>query len=154
MAAGLAGALLAGKAQAQVLVTSITANFPDANGKVPAFNVVPGAAIPTWSTGFAQGVLTHGQAYEYCLSIASGNAKGKASVSFRISRGTTTIQSAVIIPASKYPVVANGIWYYCAGYKVLPTSPGPANLTGIVAYFPTGVTKPTVTHLTVPILLQ
>ncbi len=155
-AAAVFGAVLAmgAAAQAQVVVTSVTASFPDGGGKVPAFNVVPGAEIPTWSIGLAQGVLAHGQSYNYCVSLASANVKGKASVSFRISRGTTTIQSAVIIPASKFSVGPNGVWYYCSGYKALPNSPGAANLTGTVAFIATGATKPVVSHTTAAIVLQ
>ena len=155
-AAAMIGAVLAmnATAQAQVVVTSVTASFPDSAQKVPALNAVPGAAIPTFSDGLAQGVLTHGQFYSYCVSLASATATGKATVSYRISRGATTIQAATIIPSSKFSVSSNGIWYWCSGYKALPNSPGAANLSGTVAFIATGATKPVVSHTTAAILLQ
>ena len=50
-------------ARAQVFVTSVTAAIPDPNGKVPGFNLVPGAGIENWSNGVAQAVLMHGHSY-------------------------------------------------------------------------------------------
>ncbi len=147
-------ALTALPAHAQVYVTSITASFPDPNTKVPAFNVVPGAGIPTWSIGLAQAVLVHGQSYNYCVSLGSNTASGKASVAFKITRGSTIIQSATIIAAKDFNVSNNGVWYLCSGYTALPSSPGAATLTGTVAYTATGATKPTDSKLSVPILLQ
>jgi len=141
-------------AQAQVYATSIVATHPDPDGKVPAFNVVPGAGIPTWSNGLAQAVLTHGQSYNYCVSLGSAAAKGSADVSFRITRGKTVIQSATIITAKDFKVGPNGIWYYCSGYRVLPKSPGAATLTGIVGYKATGSTVPTNSVVNVAVLLR
>ena len=134
--------------------TSITAAIPDPNGKVPAFNAVPGAGINNWSNGWAQAVLVAGQAYNYCISIGSGVAQGKATVSYKISRGAAQIQSGTIIKASQYKVGPNGIWYFCSGYTVLPSSPGTATLTGTVAYTANGSKKPVSSKLAVPILLQ
>jgi hypothetical protein len=130
----IAIAASANLAQAQVYATSVTAAEPDGAGKVPAFNAVPGAAIPSWSNGLAQGVLTHGQLYNYCVSLASGAAKGTATVSFRIVRSGKVLQSKTIIAAKDFKVGANGIWYYCSGYLPLPTSPGVAQLVGEVTY--------------------
>jgi hypothetical protein len=139
---------------AQVYATSVTASLPDANGKVPAFNVVPGSAISTWSIGLAQAVLTHGQAYNYCVSLGSGTASGKASVAFSIARGATTIQSATIIAAKDFSVGPNGVWYYCSGYMALPNSPGTATLTGTVSYQATGATKSVKSKVFSSVLLQ
>jgi hypothetical protein len=141
-------------ATAQVYVTSIIAVFPDPEGKVPSFNSVPGAGIPTWSNGLAQAVLKHGVSYNYCLSIATGKAEGKASVSFRIARGAKVLQSGVILTASQFSVGSNGVWYECAGFHKAPRSPGAASLIGIVTYTGTGATKPLVSKLSVPILLD
>lgn len=138
----------------QVLATSITASFPDPNGKVPGFNLVPGAGIANWSNSLAQAVLTHGSYYNYCVSLGSGNVTGKATVSFKLARGATVIQSKVIIPASKFSVGANGVWYYCSGYLQLPSSPGIATLSGIVAFKATGSTKPVTSKVAYPVLLQ
>ncbi len=154
MAALGVAAVLPSVARAQVYATSVTASFPDANGKVPAFNAVPGAAIPTWSNGLAQAVLTHGQAYNYCVSVGSGTASGNASVAFKIARGKTSIQSKTIIAAKDFPVGSNGIWYYCSGYLVLPSNPGAATLTGTVAYTATGSKKPVTSKVVTSVLLQ
>jgi hypothetical protein len=141
-------------AQAQVYVTSIIAVFPDPDGKVPAFNVVPGAGIPTWSNGLAQAVLTHGVTYNYCMSIGTGTANGKASVAFRIVRGQTVLQSGTILTANQFTLTSNGVWYLCAGFHQAPNSPGAANLLGIVNYTAKGATKAVVSKLSVPILME
>ena len=141
-------------AQSQVYATSITATHPDPDGKVPAFNVVPGAGIQTWSDGLAQAVLTHGQYYNYCVSLGSGAAKGSADVYFRITRGKTVIQSATIIKAKDFPVGPNGIWYFCSGYRVLPRSPGAATLIGEVAYKANGSTVPVNSLVSASVLLR
>jgi hypothetical protein len=141
-------------ASAQVFVTGITAAVPDPNGKVPAFNVVPGAGIATWSNGIAQAVLTGGQSYNYCVSAASAIASGKASLSFRILRGTEVIQSSTIIKEKDFKVGSNGTWYFCSGYLSLPDSPGAAKLTAIMNYTPSGSTTPLKVELSTPVLLQ
>ncbi len=141
-------------AHAQLFVTGVYANLPDPNGVLPAFNIVPGAGIPSWSSGLAQSVLTHGQSYEYCVSLASGTAVGKASVAYKITRGTAVIQSETFVKPSQYSVGSGGVWYYCAGYHVLPNSPGAATLTGVATFTATGTTTPVVTKLSVPLLLE
>jgi len=139
---------------AQVYVTSIIAVFPDPEGKVPSFNSVPGAGIPTWSNGLAQAVLKHGVSYNYCLSIGSGKATGKASVAFKITRGAKVLQSGTILTSSQFSIAPNGVWYECAGFHKAPRSPGAASLTGIVTFTATGATKPFVSKLSTPILLE
>ncbi len=156
IAISLAGvaAVAALPVQAQVYATSVVAAIPDPGGKVPAFNAVPGAGETTWSNGLAQGVLVHGQSYNYCVSIGSGTAKGSATVSFKISRGKSVIQSDTIIKSSKFTVGGDSVWYYCSGYMVLPDSPGPATLTGQVEYYPTGETKGVASRTSASVLLQ
>lgn len=141
-------------AHAQVYVTSVTASFPDPNGKLPAFNVVPGAGIPSWSIGLAQAVLTQGQSYNYCVSLGTATANGKAAVSYKITQGSTVVQTHVIITGSKFSVGSNGVYYLCSGYYALPSSPGPATLTGSVSYLPKGATTPTVSKISAAILLN
>ncbi len=141
-------------AQAQVYATSITAARPDGAGKVPAFNAVPGAAIPSWSNGLAQGVLMHGQLYNYCVSLASGAAAGTAAVSFKIVRGSKVVQSKTIIAAKDFKVGANGIWYYCSGYLTLPNSPGVAQLIGDVTYKGTAAKTAVISQVASSILLR
>ncbi len=147
-------AICAAPAGAQVLVTGVTASFPDPNGKVPAFGAVPGAGIQTWSVGLAQGALTHGQPYDYCVSMATGSAAGNAQVSYKLARGSSVIQSGVIVAAKDFKVVNQGIWYWCTGGIALPSTPGAATLTGTVAYTATGTTKKVISKLSVPVLLQ
>jgi hypothetical protein len=141
-------------AHAQVFVSSITAAIPDSAGKVPGFNKVPGSAIENWANGVAQVVLTHGQPYNYCISLGSAAANGTAGVTFTIARKTTVIQSGVILPPGGLTVGADGIWYLCSGYTALPDSPGKATLTGTVSYTATGKTKPVISKLTTDILLK
>jgi len=141
-------------ASAQVFITSITAAVPDPNGKVPAFNAVPGAGIETWSNGVAQAALTGGQSYNYCASAASATAKGHASLMFKIERGAEVIQSATIVTPKEFAVGTNGTWYFCSGYLSLPDSPGAAKLTAIMNYTPSGSTTPQKVELSIPVLLQ
>jgi uncharacterized protein GlcG (DUF336 family) len=150
----IASVSAAATAHAQVYVTSVTAAIPDANGKVPGFDKVPGSAIENWANGVAQVVLTHGQSYNYCVSAGSAKANGTASVSFTISRKNTVIQTGVIIPPGGEPVKANDIFYVCSGYTVLPDSPGKAKLAGVVTYTPTGGGKPTDSELDTDIVLK
>ncbi len=147
-------ALAAAPAQAQVYVTSVTAALPDPAGKVPAFNAVPGSGIPNWANGLAHAVLTHGQAYNYCVSLASAAADGSATVLFKLSRGRTVIQTHRIVEARNFKIGPNGIWYLCSGYLVLPSNAGAAVLWGQVQYTPTGADKPIYSSLSVPVLLQ
>jgi hypothetical protein len=146
--------MVAMPASAQVFITSITAAVPDPNGKVPAFNAVPGAGIETWSNGVAQAVLTAGQSYNYCVSAASATASGKASLSFRIIQGANVIKSATIVTAKDFKIGSNGAWYFCSGYLGTPVSPGAAKLTAIMIYTPTGATESQKVELSVPVLLQ
>ena len=141
-------------ASAQVFVTGITAAVPDPNGKVPAFNAVPGAGITTWSNGVAQAVLTAGQTYNYCVSAASATASGSASLSFKIERGTEVIQSGTIIKAKNFSIGSNGVWYFCSGYETLPDSPGAAKLTATMLYTPGGTTETQKVELSIPVQLQ
>jgi hypothetical protein len=99
-------------------------------------------------------VLTHGKYYNYCVSIASAQAKGKGQVVFRLSHGATLVQSAVIIKKQNYAIVPNGVWYYCSGYMQLPGSPGAATLSAIVSYWPAGSDTPTQSALNVSVLLK
>ena len=147
---------IAVSAHAQMLVTSITASFPDLAGKVPGFNLVPGAGIANWSIGLAQGVLTSGQQYNYCVSLASGSAtaSGSAKVSYKITRGSTVIQTATIITAAQFPVGPNGVWYLCSGHQVLPSSPGAALLTASVAYKANGSATSVTSKQSVPGILK
>ncbi len=147
-------ALAASPAKAQVYVTGIAATIPDPNTKVPAFNAVPGAGIPTWSNGLSQAVLTHGQAYNYCVSLASANTKGNGQVSFSLKRGSTLIQSHIIVKKADYSIGPYGVWYYCSGYLTMPDSPGAATLTGTVSYLASGATKSATAHLSVKVLIQ
>jgi len=147
-------ALAATPAKAQLYVTGVTATFPDPNGKVPAFNAVPGAGIPTLSTGFAQAVLTHGQSYNYCVTLASADTTGEAQVSFSLKRGATLIQGGVIIKKPDYKVSANGVWFFCSGYMTIPDSPGAAVLTGTSSYLASGATKSINSHVSVPVVIE
>jgi len=154
LVAVVASALAAAGAHAQVYVTSVTAAIPDANGKVPGFDKVPGSAIENWANGVAQVVLTHGQSYNYCVSAGSAKANGTAGVTFTISRKNTVIQSGTIVPPGGEPVGPNDIFYVCSGYTVLPDSPGKAKLSGVVSYTPSGGGKTTESLLETNVVLK
>ena len=150
----IAFAFAATTAEAQVFVTSVTAAVPDPNGKVPGFNKVPGSGIENWANGVAQVVLTHGQSYNYCVSLGSARANGAAGVTYTISRRKTVIQTGVIIAPGALPIVPNQVSYVCSGYTVLPTSPGKATLTGALSYLPSGGTKALVSEVNTSVVLK
>lgn len=152
LAAVLAATLTTFSAHGQVLVTGITASFPDPNGKVPTFNGVPGAGIANWDNSLAQGVLVQGDYYNFCVSLAAATASGTASVSYAVTRGKTKILSATIVKS--LTVGTDGVWYECSGYTKLPSSPGKATLAAIAEYTATGSTKPVKSKLNVPVILQ
>lgn len=135
-----------------VFVTGIMASVPDPNGKVPTLDTYPGAGINTWSDGRAQAVLTGGDYYEYCVSVASGpTANGTGSIAYKITRGKTVIQTATAI--SSFTIGPDGIWYYCAGYHQLPKSPGAADLVGTLTYTPASG-SPQKASLSIKVLLR
>ena len=141
-------------AQAQVVPTSVTAASPDPNGKVPGFNLVPGAGIANWANGLAQAVLVHGNYYNFCVSLASATANGQATVSYAVMRGKARLLSKVIIKGSQLPVGSDSVWYFCSGYTQIPNSPGNATLVGTVSYLATGSTKPAIAKTTTQVFLQ
>ena len=148
-------ALAASPARAQLYVTGVTATIPDPNGKVPAFNAVPGAGIATLSTGFAQAVLIHGNSYNYCVTLASADTNGKGQVSFSLKRGAAVILSDIIIKRSGYTVSPNGVWFYCSGYIGRARQPGcrDAHRLGIVCR-QWCTTKHVSSHVSVPVVIQ
>jgi hypothetical protein len=134
-------------------VTFVTGGAPDPNGKVPAFNVVPGAGVPNFSIANPQGAFVHGGIYTYCIATHDLSFTGNSAFSYKITRkvGTTvtTLQSKVLI---KNFAISPGIWAFCINGAALPNSPGLATLTGAVTYATTP--KATVAKLSVPIILQ
>jgi hypothetical protein len=148
----VAGADSALAAAQKVFVTGILASFPDPNGKVPALDVVPGAGIDTWSDGLALGVLTANQYYEYCVSVASAKVKGTGSIVYAITRGHTVIQTDTVVDTFK--MGNQGVWYFCAGYHQLPSSPGPASMVATLTYTPKNGDPPEQESLSIPVLLQ
>ena len=153
-AAVLAGTFAAAAAQAQVYVTSVTAAIPDANGKVPDFNKVPGSAIQNWANGVAQVVLMHGQSYNYCVSAGAAKANGTVGVTYTIARNSTVIQAGTIVAPGGEPVGPGSIFYVCSGYTVLPDSPGRATLSGVVTYTPSNGGKATDSQLRTNLVLK
>ena len=147
-------AFAASAAHAQVYVTSVTAAIPDANGKVPGFNKVPGSAIENWANGVAQVELAHGQSYNYCVSAGAAKANGTVGVTYTISRKNTVIQTATIIAPGGEPVSPGSIFYVCSGYTVLPDSPGKARLSGVVTYTPANGGKVTDSELDTNVVLK
>jgi hypothetical protein len=140
-------------AQAPGAVVSVTAGFADSAGKVPAFNAVPGSAVPTWSIADPLGVLTAGYFYTYCVNLAVFNFTGNAQVEYKLVQGSTVIYSSVLVKASKLKVAPGQIFAYCITPPALPSSPGPATLTGTAIFEATGA-KSVTTKLSVPVLLQ
>ena len=79
---------------------------------------------------------------------------GSAKVSYKITRGSTVIQTATIITAAQFPVGPNGVWYLCSGHQVLPSSPGAALLTASVAYKANGSATSVTSKQSVPVILK
>jgi hypothetical protein len=133
-----------------IFVTGVMVTLPS-NNVVPTLNTYPGANIRTWSDGWSQAVLTGGDSYEYCVSVASATASGTGSIAYKIVRGKTVIQTATVIDS--FPVGSDGIWYYCAGYQQLPKSPGAANVVATFTNKPSSG-SPEKASLSIKVLLK
>ena len=113
----------------------ITAGAPDPNGKVPGVNLVSGSGVTNLDLSFPLTLLAHGNSYVYTMALQDLNFTGTCQASFTLTQvqfGTTvTLDSGT---DSKFSCSPGTIWFWDFGGKVIPNSPGPATLTGIVTY--------------------
>jgi hypothetical protein len=113
----------------------ITAGTIDPNGKVPGLNLVSGSGVTNLDLPFPLTLLAHGSSYVYTIALQDVNFTGTCQASFTLTQvqfGTTvTLDSGT---DSKFSCSPGTIWFWDFGGKVIPNSPGPATLTGIVTY--------------------
>ena len=117
-------------------ITSVVAGAPDPNGKVPAFNAVPGAGTSAFSEATPQAILNHGSVYVVCITMQNNNVSASTAWSYKLIQtisGTRTIVLQGTV-AKGAPLSGNGLYAYCTSTKAIPDSPGPATLMGSIIY--------------------
>ena len=122
-------------------VTSITAGQPDPNGKVPAFDGVPGAGVDTFSVPATQAVLTHGLVYTFSISLQDSTYTGNVEVYFEITQKTGTKTTVLVkqVINKKFASSPGNYWLWDINGPAIPNSPGPATLTGFAKFGTTTV---------------
>jgi hypothetical protein len=131
-------------------VTSMTAGQPDPNGKVPAYNAVPGAGVDNFSVAATQAVLTHGLVYTFSISLQDSTYTGNVEVYCEITQkiGTKTTVLVKQIINKQFASSPGNYWLWSINGPAIPNSPGAATLTGFAKFG-----KATV-KLSEPILLR
>jgi len=152
-AAALLSVSFAAQAATPGYITSVVAGTPDPNGKVPAFNAVPGAGTGNFAEATPQAILNHGSSYVFCITLQNANVSASTTWSYKITQKAggmkTTVQHATV--AKSVPLSGNGLYAYCLNSAAIPESVGAATLTGTVVYN----TSPKATILlNVPIILN
>lgn len=143
---GASSALAAGN---NVVVTTITAAHIDPNNVLPNFDLAPkyaGAGIGSWDTGYPLAVLQHGSFYNISMTLRVTNFTGICRATYQITRGSTVLDSGVL--NKKWECATGDLWGWTLNSHAIPNLPGPATLTGTVAYG-----RQTAT-MSVPIVIQ
>lgn len=133
-----------------VVVTTVTAGFPDPNGVVPNFNAASGAGIPTWDSAVPHSILRIGSTYVYAMTMQNTTFDGKCTASYALTQvqGGTNITLDSAIYQSKFACAPSNVFGWFLSGKPIPNAPGLATLTAIVHYG-----KKT-TKLSVPMLIE
>jgi hypothetical protein len=130
-------------------ITTVLVGLTDPAGKVPVIDGVPGAGVSNWGVAYPLGQLTAGNFYTYSVTMQDLSYTGKCTASYDITQvintKKTVIQSAKIASFACKP---NTVWAWAINAPALPSSPGPATLTGIATF---GTRKAV---LNIPIVLQ
>lgn len=116
-----------------VVLTSFTVGVTDPNGKVPTLDGVPGAGVHNWDIATPKALLLSGGSYTYQMTFQSINYSGTCKASYKLTQKqgskNVTLDSGVIADTFDCSSPAN--WVYAViSSKTIPSSPGPATLTG------------------------
>jgi hypothetical protein len=113
----------------------IVAGTPDPNGKVPAFDAVPGSGVYNLAIATPNTLLAHGSSYIYTVSMQDINFAGTCKTSFKLTQvqfnKTVTLDSGTDASFTCNPGTQ---WAWVFTGKTIPNFPGPANLTGTITY--------------------
>ncbi len=131
-------------------VTAVVAGLPDPNGKVPAINAVPGAGVNTLSVAVPVAHLLQGQTFTYVVASQNSDFAGTCTTSYAITRPSAGANQRMLDTAkiTSFPCKANLAYSWSITSHPVPSSPGPAMLTGIVRFG--GTTE----RLSVPVVIQ
>jgi hypothetical protein len=114
----------------------VTAGTVDPNGKVPAFNGVPGSGVTNLDVSVPLTVLTHGTSYEITVALQDYNVTGDYEVDYYIKQTvggvTSTILEQKIVSGQTADPGQFFAWAIVG--KAIPDSPGVATLVGRVRW--------------------
>ncbi len=123
----------AGNGDQGVVVTSFTAGLTDPNGVVPAFDGVPGAGVHNWDIATPKALLQSGTSYTYQMTFQSINYAGTCKATYKLTQkqgGKNVVLDSGVI-AKTFDCSSPTNWVYAViSSKPIPSSPGPATLTG------------------------
>jgi hypothetical protein len=133
---GAAGSSAYAASAPGVVITTVTAGFPDPNGVVPNFNVASGAGIPTWDSGVPHSILRIGNTYVYAMTMQNTTFDGKCTASYALTQvqGGTNVTLDSAVYQSKFDCAPSNIFGWFLSGKPIPNTAGPATLTAIVHY--------------------
>jgi hypothetical protein len=125
----------------------VTAGAIDPNGKVPAFNAVPGAGVANLAVAIPVTLLTHGDSYCITVALQDNNVTGDYEVDYYIRQLVggvmkTILEQKIVTGKTAAPGDAY-VWAITS--KAIPDSPGIATLVGRVRWGAGYTTEATVT---------
>jgi hypothetical protein len=130
-------------------VTMVTAGAVDPNGIIPALNGVQGAGVYNWDIALPVTVLNGGQNYVLEAMVNDNNYTGPCEGYLEL----TQVQSGKRVVLAKFVFWSKedctaGFGYGGENEFTIPTSPGPAMLSGVIKY---GASK---NVMNVPMVIQ
>lgn len=118
-----------------VVLTSFSAGLSDPNGKVPTLDGVPGAGVHNWDIATPKALLQSGNTYFYQMTFQSLSYSGNCKATYKLTQKqgskNVVLDSGVIAGTFDCSSPTNWAFAVPAG-KPIPSSPGPATLTGTV----------------------
>ena len=140
-----------GNGEQGVVLTSFSAGLTDPNGAVPTLDGVPGAGVHNWDIATPKALLQSGNSYTYQMTFQSLDYTGTCKATYKLTQKqgnkNVTLDSGVI--ADTFDCSSPTNWAYAVtSSKTIPSSPGPATLTGTLTLNGGKVT------MQVPVMIQ
>jgi hypothetical protein len=122
-----------GNGEQGVVVTSFSAGVTDPNGVVPTLDGVPGAGVHNWDIATPKALLLSGSSYTYQMTFQSLDYTGTCKATYKLTQKqgskNVVLDSGVI--ADTFDCSSPTNWVFAVtSSKTIPSSPGPATLTG------------------------
>jgi hypothetical protein len=114
-----------------VIANFITAGAADPKGRIPVIDAVPGAGVQNIAIASPLGILQHGRIYTVIVTSQNNTFRGVCTDSYVLKRGAAILASGRI---HTYDCRPGTYWEWAANTPAIPNKPGPATLTGTVAY--------------------